>query len=59
MESMTNEKYEDGTMRGMNWICSVNKIFLDQTNVMECYIIMKIIAQAFHRVQDHQIRNPE
>jgi predicted metallopeptidase len=59
MQSMTKEKYEDGTKRGMNRICSVNKIFLYQTNGMECYIIMKIIAQAFHRVQDHQNRNPE
>jgi hypothetical protein len=32
---------------------------LDQSNGMKCYRIMKIIPQAFHRVQDHQNRNPE
>jgi hypothetical protein len=29
----------------------MNKLFLDQSNGMKCYIIMKIIPQDFHRVQ--------
>jgi hypothetical protein len=56
---MTKEKYEAGTKRGMNWNCPMNKLLLDQSNGMKCYRIMKIIPQAFHRVQDHQNRNPE
>jgi hypothetical protein len=59
MQSMTKEKYEAETRRGMNWICPMNKIFLYQSNGMGCYRIMKIITQAFHRVQDHQNWNPE
>jgi hypothetical protein len=53
------KKYEAGINRGMNWTCPMNKLFLDQSNGMKCYRIMKIIPQAFHRVQDHQNRNPE
>jgi hypothetical protein len=34
MQSMTKEKYEAGTKRGMNWICPVNKVLLDQSNGM-------------------------
>jgi hypothetical protein len=56
---MTKEKCEAGTKRGMNWTCPVNKLFLDQSNGMKCYRIMKIIPEAFHRVQDHQNQNPE
>jgi hypothetical protein len=59
MQSMTKEKYEAGTKRGMNWTCPVNKLFLDQSNGMKCYKIMKIIPQAFHIVQARQNRNPE
>jgi hypothetical protein len=57
MQSMTKEKYEAETKRGMNWTCLVNKLLLDQSNGMKFYRIMKIITQAFHRVQDHQNRN--
>jgi hypothetical protein len=53
------KKYEAGIKRGMNWTCPMNKLFLDQSNGIKCYRIMKIIPQAFHRVQDHQNRNPE
>jgi hypothetical protein len=56
---MTKEKYEAGIKRGMNWTCPMNKLLLYQSNGMKCYRIMKIIPQAFHRVQDHQNRNPE
>jgi hypothetical protein len=59
MQSMTKEKkYEVGTKRRMNWTFPINKLFLDQSNGMKCYRIMKIIPQAFHRVQDHQNLNP-
>jgi hypothetical protein len=37
----------------MNWTCSVNKLFLDQSNGMKCYRIIKIIPQAFHRVKSY------
>jgi hypothetical protein len=50
MQSMTKEKYEAETKRGMNWTCPMNKLFLDQSNGMKCYRIMAIISQAFHRV---------
>jgi hypothetical protein len=53
------KKYEAGTKKEMNWTCPMNKLFLDQSNGMKCYRIMKIIPQAFHRVPNHQNRNPE
>jgi hypothetical protein len=53
------KKYQARTKRGMNWTCPMNKLFLYQSNGMKCYRIMKIIPQAFHRVQDHQNRNLE
>jgi hypothetical protein len=52
-------KYEAETKREMNRTCPMNKLFFDQSNGLECYRIMKIIPQAFHRVQDHQNRNLE
>jgi hypothetical protein len=53
------KKYEAETKRGMNWSCPMNKLFLDQSNGIKCYRIVKIIPQALHRAQDHQSRNPE
>jgi hypothetical protein len=53
------KKYEARTKTGMNWNCPMNKLFLDQSNGIKFYRIMKIIPQAFHRVKNHQNRNPE